>query len=174
MRRNLIVITLGILVTLAVSVTAGGARPQPGFLPGTWVGSGVLKGILVTAGDPSPVDGTVNFTLNVSKSRHASGTITLKTRMEMDNFGLTGFVHSTATVPLKGSSTDLRFAGPIRLEGELTDGKITVPFGITKQVSGRLLITRAFCTKVVGGTDSQLSFKWTAVLKPGTPRPRCA
>jgi hypothetical protein len=174
MRRNLIVIALGILAALAVSVTVGGARPQPGFLPGTWVGSGVMKGLVVTAGDPSPMDGTVKFTLKVNKSLQASGSITLTTRSEMDNWGMRGFLVGTATMPLKGSSTDLRFAGPIRLEGELTDGKLTVPFGITKQIAGRLLITRAFCTKVVGRTDSQLPFRWTAVLKPGTPRPKCA
>jgi len=168
-------ILAAVLAAGALGAAAGevSAAARPGFAPGVWVGTGVQKGIFsVTGDDPSPVDGTVRFSLNVSRSFRATGSLVLKTRMEIDRAGLRGVLIGTATTKLTGTGSDVRFAGPLRLEGKLTDGTTTVPFTLTKAVAGRLLVTRPGCTRVVGRTDSQLAFKWTAVPKAGS-RPRC-
>lgn len=173
MKGMLTGVVLG-LTALAIGATVGGAAPKPGFRPGTWVGSGVQKGIFsVVPGDPSPVDGTATFTVKVTKSNRVGGSLTLKTRMGIDHAGMRGTIVGVANTTLSGSGRDIRFAGEMRLSGQLTDGRITLPFALTKPVSGRLLITRSLCTSVVGGTDSQLSFTWRAVPKPGTTRPKC-
>jgi hypothetical protein len=174
MKRNLTLLASVAMLAAAFAVKFAAASPAPGFAPGTWVGTGVQKGLFsVVPGDLSPVDGTATFTLNVSNSLRATGSLALKTRMQIDHAGMRGVVTGTTTATLSGSGSDVRFSGPMRLAGKLTDGNITVPFAITKPVRGRLLITRAGCTSVVGKTDSQLAFKWTAAPKPGTPRFRC-
>lgn len=171
MRTLSVIAALSAVAALAASVA--GAAAKPGFAPGTWVGTGVQKGIFsVTSEDPSPVDGTATFTLTVSPSLRASGSLTLRSRMQIDHAGLRGVVTGIAVTRLSGSGSDVRFSGPMRLTGKLTDGTISMPFALTKHVAGRLLITRAGCAKVVGKTDSQLAFKWAAVPKRGT-RPRC-
>jgi hypothetical protein len=173
MKRK-IVAGLGVAAALTSAASVGGAAPKPGFAPGTWVGSGIQKGIFsIVAGDPSPVDGTARFTLTVSKSLQASGSLTLKTRMEVDYSGLRGTVVGTAATVISGTGSDIRFAGPMRLAGTLSDGKVSMPFATTRPLRGRLLITRAGCASVIGTTDSKLAFKWRAVPKQGTPRPRC-
>jgi hypothetical protein len=91
----------------------------------------------------------------------------------VDYSGLRGVVVGTASTVLSGSGSDVRFAGPLRLEGTLSDGTVSAPFSATRPIRGRLLITRSTCVAVVGATDSTLAFKWRAVPKPGTPRPRC-
>jgi len=174
MKRTLSITVLGAVAALAIAVSVGGAAPKPGFRAGTWVGSGVQKGIFaVVPDDPTPVDGTANFTLTVSKSNQATGKLTLKTYMELDYLGMKGDITGVTNATLSGTGSDIRFAGPMRLAGEVTDGKLTVPFSLTKPVSGRLLISRSLCTVVTGGTDSKLSFHWRAVPKKGTPRPKC-
>ena len=174
MKRTLTSLLLGLVAVLAVGATVGGAAPKPGFRAGTWVGSGVQKGVFaVVPDDPTPVDGTAAFTLTVSKSNRASGALTLKTHMELDYMGMKGEILGVANTTLTGSGSDIRFAGPLKMTGQLTDGKLTMPFALTKPISGRLLISRSTCAAVTGGTDSQLSFHWRAVPKKGTPRPRC-
>ena len=77
-------ILAAVLAAGALGAAAGevSAAARPGFAPGVWVGTGVQKGIFsVTGDDPSPVDGTVRFSLNVSRSFRATGSLVLKTRM---------------------------------------------------------------------------------------------
>ena len=172
--RNLIVLVLGGVTALSIAVSVGGAAPKPGFRAGTWVGSGVQKGIFsVVPDDPTPVDGTASFTLNVSKSNVASGKLTLKTSMELDYQGLKGEITGIATTTLSGTGSGIRYAGPIKLAGTLSDGTFSTPFAITKSISGRLVINRSTCSFVTGGTTSQLQFHWRAIPKKGTPRPKC-
>jgi hypothetical protein len=172
MRKGLLVVMAVAAAGVAASLSTAAAKP--GFAPGTWVGSGTQKGVFsVVPGSVSPVDGRASFALKVSSSRRASGTLTLKTRMAVDHAGMHGVVLGSATVPLTGSGSELRYAGTMKLSGKLSDGKLTLPFALAKPFSGRFLITRADCLSVAGKTDSQLAFAWKAVPKPGTPRPRC-
>jgi hypothetical protein len=169
------VVILAAAAALAVTVSVGGAAPRPGFAPGTWVGGGVQKGLFsVVPGDFAPVDGKATFTLKISSSLRASGSLTLTTRMAVDHAGLRGVITGTAKTLLSGSGSDVRFAGPMRLSGMLSDGKVSVPFAITKPLRGQLLITRANCLSVVGKTNAQPTFTWRAIPKPGTPRPKCS
>ena len=79
-KRNLIAVVLGAVAALSIAVAVSGAAPKPGFRAGTWVGTGVQKGIFsVVPDDPTPVDGTASFTLTVSRGNVASGKLTLKT-----------------------------------------------------------------------------------------------
>ena len=175
MKRNFTTAVLVAVAAVTVGASVGGAAARPGFAPGTWIGSGAQKGLFsVVPGDLSPVDGSAAFTLKVSSSLRASGTLTLKTRMAIDHAGMRGVVVGVATVPFSGSGSNVRFAGTMKLTGKLTDGNLSVPFSLSKPFRGRLLITRAGCLSVTGKTDSQLAFAWKAVPKPGTPRPRCA
>jgi hypothetical protein len=174
MKRTIAVPVFLAAMVFLIAASVGGAAPKPGFAPGVWVGAGTQKGMFsVVPGDYSPVDGKAAFTLKVSGSSRVSGSLVLQTRMAIDHAGLRGTVTGRATATLSGSGSDVRFAGPMRLTGTLTDGKLSMPFAVTKPMSGRLLITRAGCLSVTGKTDSQLAFTWRAMPKPGTPRPRC-
>lgn len=174
MKRKLSITVLGAAAALAIAVSVGGAAPQPGFRAGTWVGSGVQKGVFaVVPGDPTPVDGTAQFTLTVSKGNVASGKLILKSQMELDYMGMRGGIVAVADAKLTGTGSDIRWSGPLHMSGEISDGKLTMPFSLTKPIGGRLLISRSTCTLVTGGTDSKLSFHWRAIPKKGTPRPKC-
>jgi hypothetical protein len=171
--RLLLATALGL--ALAAGRAAGAASaPKPGFAPGTWVGSGVHKGVFTLAGNSSPTTGTVSFTLVVDPSLRARGTLTLKSTMRLAIADMRGTVSGAGTLAISGTGSDVRFAGTIAMRGRITDGKVTVPWQTTRPLSGRLIITRAGCTQVVGKTAQNFPISWTAVPKPGTLKTRCA
>lgn len=178
MTRSLIATAAGLVVGAALLAAAGSnaaAAPKPGFLPGTWAGSGTHKGVFdIGDGHPSPTTGTVRFTLVVNKNLEASGTLVIKTTMFTKIEDMRGKVVGTGTMRISGTGTDVRYAGNLALKGKLTDGKVTIPFGLTRPVSGALRITRAGCTLVAGRTAQNFPITWTAVPKPGTLKFKCA
>jgi hypothetical protein len=172
--RMLIATALGLALGAGLAAGAGSA-PKPGFLPGTWVGTGVHKGIFdIGDGHPSPTVGKVSFTLAVDKSLKASGTLTIRTTQETSIAKMHGVVVGTGTMKVTGTGSDVRYAGTLHMEGKLTDGKVTIPWKLDRPTSGRLVITQAGCTKVVGRTVQSFPISWSAVPKPGTPKTRCA
>jgi hypothetical protein len=177
MTRSLIAIAAGLVTGVALLAAAGSdahAAPKPGFLPGTWVGTGIHKGVFTLAGNSSPTTGTVSFTLAVDKSLKASGTLMIKTTMHTSIEDMRGTVVGTGTMKISGTGSDVRYSGTLALKGKLTDGKVTIPFRLTRPVSGGLRITRAGCTKVSGKTAQNFPIFWTAVPKPGTLTFKCA
>jgi hypothetical protein len=178
MTRSLIAVAAALLACVGLAAAGGAeaeAAPKPGFVSGTWLGTGIHKGMFdIGDGHPSPTTGTVRFTLVVDKSLKARGTLTIKTTMHTSIENLRGVVVGTGTMAISGTGSEVRYAGKLAMRGKLTDGKVTIPFRVTRPVSGHLTITRAGCTKVVGKTAQNFPIFWSAVPKPGTLQFKCA
>lgn len=160
------------LAALALVPAGASAAPKPGFVPGTWNGSGATKGIFTVGGQPSTVDGSLRFKLTIAKDLKASGSMTLRSTMRTSIGDLEGTTTGSGTLRLSGTSTRVHFAGTVAMKGSLTDGVMTVPFGRPVPLSGDLVINRAGCAKVVGRTNQNFPLKWTAQRKGGAPA-RC-
>ena len=178
MTRTLIATLIALTLGAALAGAAGseaGAAAKPGFLPGTWLGSGVTKGLFdIGDGHASPTTSKVAFTLVVDKSLRASGTLQLSTTQQTSIEKLHGVVVGGGTMKISGTGSDVRFAGTLALQGKMTDGKVTIPFKLARPITGRLVINKAGCTKVVGRTAQMFPISWSAVPKPGTLMFKCA
>jgi hypothetical protein len=146
---------------VAAAAATADAAAKPAFRPGVWIGTGTQSGTFDLAGEASPVHGTAKFRLVVSRSGVASGRLTLRTTMTVSKY-IEGTLTGVATLRLSGTASNVRMSGSIRMSGEVTDNGTSVPFAITKPLSGRLVIGRATCRKVTGKTDALMPFRWSA------------
>jgi hypothetical protein len=158
------------VAALAAAAAPGGtAAAQKAFGPGAWSGRGVQSGKFELRGNRSPLAGTVTFQLRIAKkSLAATGTVHIQATMTTETSGLRGKVMVVGTLPLSGTGRAVAYAGHVGLNGTLTDGNATVPFKRTLPVSGKLLIAKAGCSRVVGTTDARIPFTWSAVRSGGS------
>ena len=161
-------------VTLATTATAGTAAPKPGFMPGVWVGSGTIKGSINDGGMYTMFNGRVSFTLKVSKSLGVSGTGTWKVDMlgaQVDapsSYGVDATIVGTASIVLKGTSTNVTYSGKQKLMTQIRAGSRKTTLKESEaDLFGRLAISRAYTCKVVGSTVIQpgVTLTWSARLK---------
>lgn len=173
MNRNFIA-TLTILAAIALAVVAGAAPAaetlaRPGFAPGKWVGTGTISGSGVDGPMRVVYGGKIRFALDVKPNLTATGTGTWA--MTMKGSGpVTGVMKGTAALELTGSGSDVRYSGTQRVSGTVTDGTLSTPIRFTRQLKGRLVISRAGSCKVVGTSPmgGGAVFKWTATKGTGT------
>lgn len=160
-------------VTLATTATAGTAGPKPGFMPGTWVGSGTIAGTVEDGLMTTKFDGRVTFRLKVSEKFVVSGagswTQTMfGTQDAPSQYGVGAMITGNAAITLKGTSTKVTFSGKQTLVTEIRAGSRRTRTNESEyDLNGRLVITKATQCRVDGKTEIQprVFLTWSARLK---------
>jgi hypothetical protein len=172
-------IRIGIAAAVAVLVAAavgfassGNAAPKPGFMPGTWVGKGTIKGYVVDGPMSTHFGGGVVFTLKVSPKLAVSGSGTW--RMSMlgsadgpSEWAVDSTMNGAASIRLGGPATAPTFSGTQRVTGEIRSGSMKTPISMERPLTGKLTIKRAGKCLVRGVTQMQrgVTLTWSAQLK---------
>jgi len=171
------IIIAAIVLTLAAALagsysSSGGAAPKPGFLPGTWIGKGVIAGTVTDGPMTTHFDGGVTFTLKISKTLRASGSGTWRMNMlgsedGPSDYAVDSTMNGTAPIRLAGSSTTPTFSGTQQIVGEIRSGSMKTPISMTRPLNGTLKIGRAGKCLVRGVTVVQrgVTLTWSAQLK---------
>jgi hypothetical protein len=166
---------LALLLVAAVAGTASAkqAAPKPGFLPGTWVGTGTIKGSVEDGPMWTTFSGGIAFTLKVDKTFRASGSGSWKMNMlgtqdEMSEDAIDSSMFGTASLRLSGSATNVAFKGLMHVVGEIRaygHKRPMKPFD--QEIAKRLVITKATTCKVSGTTQIQpgVTLTWSAKRK---------
>lgn len=164
---------LVVLAALAIGFTsASHAAPKPGFMPGTWVGKGTIKGYVVDGPMATHFSGGMAFTLKVSPKLAVSGSG--KWQMSMlgsqdgpSEWAVDSTMNGTAAISLGGSSTGPTFTGTQKVSGEIRSGSMKTPISMERPLTGKLTINRAGKCLVRGVTQMQrgVTLTWSAQLK---------
>jgi hypothetical protein len=159
-------------VVAAAFVGHGAAAPKPGFLPGTWLGTGVIKGQAVDGPMSTRFGGGITFTLKVSQARAVSGTGTWRMSMAGSqdapaDYAVSSTMKGSAAIRFAGRSTAPTYSGTQKVTGEVRSGGMRQPISMTRPVNGRLAIGRAGACLVRGVTVIQqgVTLTWSAKLE---------
>lgn len=165
-----VVAVAAVLASLAAGSTD--AAPKPGFLPGTWIGKGVIKGFVEDGPMATHFDGGIAFTMKVSPSLAVSGSGTWRMNMlgsqdAPSDYAVDSTMMGTAAVTFGGPSTAPTFAGTQKVVGEIRSGSMKHPISMERPLSGKLTIGRAGKCLVRGVTQMQrgVTLTWSAQLK---------
>ena len=175
--RIQILTALALLLVAAVAGTASATQtaPKPGFLPGTWIGKGTIKGSVEDGPMWTTFSGGIAFTLKVDKSFRASGSGSWKMNMlgtqdAMSEDAIDTSMFGTASIQLSGSAANPAFKGVMHVVGEIRAFGHKRPMKPFDQpIAKRLVITKANACKVVGSTEIQpgVTLTWTAQRRGG-------
>jgi hypothetical protein len=173
--KHFVIAAAAALLLAAAAVTAGSASamPKPGFLPGTWIGFATITGSATDGPMHVRFDGRFAFSLMVSKKLAVSGrgnwTLTMVGSEDAPaSYAVNSNTVGSATVAIKGTSTNVIYAGTQHIEREITmAGKTTHLAPIEADLKGRLPITKATTCKVSGGWQIQpgVTLTWSAKRK---------
>jgi hypothetical protein len=165
MRKTLLALCAALALVVAASASAKQDAPKPGFMPGTWNGTGKISGKTGDGPMSEVWSGNVRFTVVVGNDRKAGGSggwaLTMKGSGPVGST-LTG----AAVLRISGAATDVRFAGSQRISGKVSDGVRTSSINFTRPINGHLVITRAGSCRVTGTSPmgAGLTFTWSAQL----------
>jgi hypothetical protein len=173
--KHFVIAAAAALLLAAAAVTAGSASamPKPGFLPGTWIGFATITGSATDGPMHVRFDGRFAFSLMVSKKLAVSGrgnwTLTMVGSEDAPaSYAVNSNTVGSAAVAIKGTSTNVIYAGTQHIEREITmAGKTTHLAPIEADLKGRLPITKATTCKVSGGWQIQpgVTLTWSAKRK---------
>jgi hypothetical protein len=172
-RISLATVVAALTAVLAASLSASsGAAPKPGFLPGTWLGKGTIKGYVVDGPMATHFDGGITFTMKVSKKLAVAGSGTWRMNMlgsedAPSSYAVDSTLMGTAAISFGGTSTAPTFAGKQKVRGEIRSGGMSRPVSFERDLSGQLTIRRAGKCLVRGATVVQqgVTLTWSAKLK---------
>jgi hypothetical protein len=164
--------TIGAAIALLLAAAAGGAggsqaAAKPGFLPGTWTGTGTISGTSSDGVMSTTHSGQIRFRFVVTADLSVSGTGTWNVTMKGSGSDTSTTMKGTAALKLSGAARDVRFAGKQAVQGSITASGVTVPIKMApRDLKGRLLITRAGKCSASGTAPMGpgVSLKWTAKL----------
>jgi hypothetical protein len=164
--------TVAALVSILVAAALGGASAsqaaaKPGFLPGTWKGTGTISGSSSDGVMSTRHSGQIRFTLIVRNDLSASGSGTWKVTMKGSGPESSSTMTGTAALKLSGAAREVRFAGQERVTGFVTASGVKVPIRMApRTLKGRLLIGRPGKCSASGTAPMGpgVSLKWTARL----------
>jgi hypothetical protein len=168
MKTTLLALCAGLALVAAAGATAARDTVKPGFVPGTWNGTGKISGKTGDGPMSEVWSGNVRFTLVVGSNRKAGGSggwaLTMKGSGPVGST-MTG----SAVLRMSGAATDVRFAGTQKISGTVSDGVRTSAINFTRAVDGKLVITRAGACRVTGISPMGpgLTFTWSARLAGG-------
>jgi hypothetical protein len=172
--KKLIPIVLAAVVACALgSASSTSAAPKPGFPSGTWIGNGQMfaetgfDGDLITS-----MSGSSSFKLKVSKSGKVTGSGTY-TVLQTGDGPVASKITGVARITFSGTATDVRYVGKQVVTMKFGDAVHSNGNTITRNVSGKLTITKARSCRVSGGhlvpgggTGSPwIKFVWKATLQ---------
>lgn len=165
--------TVALAVVAAGAAQAGSAVAKPGFLPGTWLGKGTIKGYVTDGPMATHFSGGIAFTLKVSPKLAVAGTGSRQLNMlgsqdAPSSYAVDTSMFGTAQIRLTGTSTAVTYAGLQHVTGEFRTANVSRPITMPdKEISGRLVITRAGKCKVTGTSTLQpgVTLTWNAQLK---------
>jgi hypothetical protein len=163
---------LGLIAAVGAATTAD-AMPKPGFLPGTWIGTASISGSATDGPMHVKFSGRFTFSLTVSKKLAVSGrghwALTMVGSEDAPaRYAVNSNTVGSAAVAIKGTSTNVIYAGKQHIEREITmAGKTTQLPPIEADLKGRLPITKATTCKVSGGWQIQpgVTLTWSAKRK---------
>jgi hypothetical protein len=148
------------------------AAPKPGFVPGTWVGTGTISGTTIDSPMTTRFNGGISFTLRVDHGLRVTGTGTWRLGMlgaetTGSDGAMTSKLKGSAAIALTGSGTAVAFKGTQRVAGAVTAYGVTRPISFTRPLTGTLRVTKAGTCRVSGGTTlpGGVALRWSAVLK---------
>jgi hypothetical protein len=150
------------------AASVGLAAPKPGFLPGTWIGTGTISGSGPAVGGPAATfEGKLAFTMTVRRNGAVSGTGSWSRTMTSVDPGVSAIIAAKTSVQVSGSSTAPRLVGTYRAVGTF------VGHGVSKTstfapatLNETLVITRAGKCRASGSsTVKGVTTTWTAQLK---------
>ena len=149
----------------AVAAASGQAAPKPGFVPGTWIGTGTISGSSADGPLKTVFSGSISFTLKVAPSLAASGSGSWA--MTMKGSGpVSSMMKGSAPVQMRGSGSDVRYTGTQKVSGVVSDGTMSRKLSFSRPLSGRLVITRAGTCRVSGSsTTGGVTLSWSAQLQ---------
>jgi hypothetical protein len=176
MNRRILILagSIAVLAAAAAFGTAAttSAAPKPGFTPGTWVGTGTIKGYSVDGPMSTHFDGGIAFTLKVNKQFGVSGTGTWALNMlgsedAPSDYAVDSTMRGIASIKLGGTSTGITFSGLQKITGEIRSAGVGHPISMERPLNGRLTIVRAGKCLVRGATAIQqdVTLTWSAKLK---------
>jgi hypothetical protein len=175
MTRRILTIagSLAILAAAAIgTASATQAAPKPGFMPGTWLGKGTIKGDVVDGPMATRFDGGITFTLKVNPKLGVAGGGTWQMNMlgrqdAPSSYRVDSTLNGLAAIKLGGTSTNVTFSGLQKITGEIRSGGVSRPVSMQRQLTGRLTIGRAGKCLVRGVTVIQqgVTLTWSAKLK---------
>jgi len=175
--RIQILTALALVLVAAVAATASATQtaPKPGFLPGTWIGKGTIKGSVEDGPMWTTFSGGMAFTLKVDKKFRTSGSGSWKMNMlgtqdAKSEDAIDSSMFGTASLQLSGPATKVAFKGVMHVVGEIRaygHSRPMKPFD--QEIAKRLVITKANTCKVVGTSQVQpgVTLTWTATRKGG-------
>jgi hypothetical protein len=160
-------------VALTATASAAPTMPKKGFLPGTWIGQGTIKGSVTEGEMYTMFNGRVSFVLKVSPKLGVSGAGTWKmdmlgTQDGPPEYAVDATIVGAAALALKGTSTKVTFSGKQKLMTQIrVGGKKTPPKESESDLFGQLVITKAERCKVAGQTQLQpgVTLTWSAKFK---------
>jgi hypothetical protein len=166
------VLALAVVMAVGAATTAN-AMPKPGFVPGTWIGTATITGSATDGPMHVKFDGRFAFSLTVSKKLAVAGrgnwTLTMVGSEDAPaSYAVNSNTVGSAAVAIKGTSTNVIYAGTQHIEREITmAGKTTHLAPIEADLKGRLPITKATTCKVSGGWQIQpgVTLTWSAKRK---------
>ena len=173
--QTLTALALLLVAAVAGTASANQAAPKPGFLPGTWIGKGTIKGSVEDGPMWTTFSGGIAFTLKVDKSFRASGSGSWKQNMLGTQDGeskdaVDSSMFGTASLRLGGTATSVAFSGVMHVVGQIKaygHSRSMKPFD--QPIGQRLVITKANACKVVGTSQVQpgVTLTWAAQRKGG-------
>ena len=169
LRIHTIVAALSLLLFAAAAGAASATQAvaKPGFLPGTWKGTGTIVGSSSDGLMSTKHTGTIRFTLVVRPDLSVTGSGRWNVTMKGSGSDTSSLIKGAAALKLSGPATDVRFAGTQIVTGSITASGVTVPLRMKpRALSGRLVISRAGKCSANGTAPMGpgVSLKWSALL----------
>jgi len=163
--------SLATLCLLLLAAAIGGAEStpaaaKPGFLPGTWNGTGKIGGVVNDGFATTRFSGKLGFRIKVNPDLTVSGTGSW-VRMMKGTGPVSSEMQGIATFKFSGTATAPRFKGKEDATGNLHVNGSSRPLKIDdRDVGGLLVFARAGKCSANGTvpTGEGAKLKWTAKL----------
>lgn len=168
LRIHTVAAALSLVVFTAAAGAATQAGAKPGFLPGTWKGTGTIVGSSSDGAMSTKHTGTIRFSLTVRPDLSVAGSGRWNVTMRGSGAGTSSTLKGAAALKLSGPATDVRFAGAQTVAGSITVNGVTMPINMKpRPLNGRLVISRAGKCSANGTAPMGpgVSLKWSALLE---------
>lgn len=163
--KRALLAALGAALSAASLAGTTHAAPKPGFLPGTWIGTGTISGRSANAIGTTTFSGKLSFRLKVARDGRVSGTGTWSRTM-IGAGRIDAKIAAKTAVRVVGSPTDVRLTGTYRAVGTFSSDDVTRTSTFAPAtLNERLRIVRAGTCRVTGKSTFQgVTTTWSAQL----------